>query len=100
MADWLSHDAELVTGGGFDLDFHTIAYHDDDAFMESLYVSKRSRRQSGILPLSPGMTRRGCSAMAMSGCGSPTRTMRSCVLPNTGANTPVGGCANWCLSPD
>ena len=38
-------------GGGesFDLDFHTIPYHGDDALLEKHYVSKRSRRQKGIL---------------------------------------------------
>lgn len=33
----------------FDLDFHTIPYHGDDALVEKHYVSKRSRRQKGIL---------------------------------------------------
>jgi len=33
----------------FDLDFHTIPYHGDDAVMQKHYVSKRSRRQKGIL---------------------------------------------------
>ncbi len=38
-------------GGGrsFDLDFHTIPYHGDDALIEKHYVSKRSRRQKGVL---------------------------------------------------
>ena len=38
-------------GGGqsFDLDFHTIPYHGDEALMEKHFVSKRSRRQRGIL---------------------------------------------------
>ena len=38
-------------GGGqsFDLDFHTIPYHGDDALVEKHYVSKRSRRQKGVL---------------------------------------------------
>src|SRR5512142_543176 len=33
----------------FDLDFHTIPYHGVDALVEKHYVSKRSRRQKGIL---------------------------------------------------
>ena len=33
----------------FDLDFHTIPFHGEDALLEKHYVSKRSRRQKGIL---------------------------------------------------
>ena len=33
----------------FDLDFHTIPFHGEDALIEKHYVSKRSRRQKGIL---------------------------------------------------
>ncbi len=42
---------EVDLGGGqsFDLDFHTIPYHGDDALIEKHYVSKRSRRQRGVL---------------------------------------------------
>ena len=39
----------LARGGSFDLDFHTIPFHGEDALMEKHYVSKRSRRQKGIL---------------------------------------------------
>jgi hypothetical protein len=39
----------LVRGLSFDLDFHTIPFHGEDALMEKHYVSKRSRRQKGIL---------------------------------------------------
>jgi Transposase DDE domain len=39
----------LERGRSFDLDFHTIPYHGDDALIEKHYVSKRSRRQRGIL---------------------------------------------------
>ena len=42
-------DIELGAGGSFDLDFHTIPYHGDDALIERHYVSKRSRRQRGVL---------------------------------------------------
>ena len=38
----------LERGGSFDLDFHTIPYHGDDALVEGHYVSKRSRRQKGV----------------------------------------------------
>ncbi len=39
----------LDRGNSFDLDFHTIPFHGEDALVEKHYVSKRSRRQKGIL---------------------------------------------------
>ena len=39
----------LHRGHSFDLDFHTIPFHGEDALIEKHYVSKRSRRQKGIL---------------------------------------------------
>ncbi len=39
----------LPRGPSFDLDFHTIPFHGADALIEKHYVSKRSRRQKGIL---------------------------------------------------
>jgi transposase-like protein len=39
----------LARGMSFDLDFHTIPCHGDDALLEKHYVSKRSRRQKGLL---------------------------------------------------
>ncbi len=39
----------LACGSSFDLDFHTIPFHGEDALVEKHYVSKRSRRQKGIL---------------------------------------------------
>jgi hypothetical protein len=39
----------LERGVSFDLDFHTIPDHGDDALVEKHYVSKRSRRQKGML---------------------------------------------------
>jgi hypothetical protein len=39
----------LARGDSFDLDFHTIPFHGEEALMEKHYVSKRSRRQKGIL---------------------------------------------------
>src|SRR5262245_38577435 len=48
-----SHDAfsplGLTYGTSFDLDFHTIPFHGDDALVQKHYVSKRSRRQKGML---------------------------------------------------
>ena len=39
----------LSRGHSFDLDFHTIPFHGEDALVEQHDVSKRSRRQKGIL---------------------------------------------------
>lgn len=39
----------LEWGGSFDLDFHTIPFHGEDALVEKHYVSKRSRSQKGLL---------------------------------------------------
>ena len=39
----------LQWGVSFNLDFHTIPFHGEEALVEKHYVSKRSRRQKGIL---------------------------------------------------
>ena len=39
----------LERGVSFDLDFHTIPFHGEDALLQKHYISKRSRRQKGIL---------------------------------------------------
>jgi hypothetical protein len=51
MRDWFDTVGRLGLewGASFDLDFHTIPFHGDDALVEKHYVSKRSRRQKGIL---------------------------------------------------
>ena len=50
---WFDAAAKLGTnleeGTSFDLDFHTIPYHGDKAVLEKHYISKRSRRQLGVL---------------------------------------------------
>lgn len=40
--------AGLPRGHSFDLDFHTIPFHGDDALVEKHYISKRSRQQKGV----------------------------------------------------
>jgi hypothetical protein len=49
----LWHDATstlgLQHGVSFDLDFHTIPFHGEDALVQKHYISKRSRRQKGML---------------------------------------------------
>jgi hypothetical protein len=51
MRGWLDavRRQGLQHGRSFDLDFHTIPFHGDDALVEKHYVSKRSRRQKGVL---------------------------------------------------
>ena len=51
MAAWFDAmtDLKIERGDSFDCDFHTIPHHGADALMEKHYVSKRSRRQKGIL---------------------------------------------------
>lgn len=51
MRRWSDAVGRLGLGRGvsFDLDFHTIPFHGEDALVQKHYVSKRSRRQKGIL---------------------------------------------------
>src|SRR3954453_2664136 len=51
MRDWFDTVSRLGLNWGtsFDLDFHTIPFHGEDALVEKHYVSKRSRRQKGVL---------------------------------------------------
>jgi hypothetical protein len=44
-----ARDLGLPRGESFDLDFHTIPFHGEDALLQKHYVSKRSRRQKGLL---------------------------------------------------
>jgi hypothetical protein len=39
----------LQHGSSFDLDYHTIPFHGEEALVEKHYISKRSRKQKGIL---------------------------------------------------
>jgi len=51
MSRWFDavNELGLKRGQSFDLDFHTIPFHGEDALLQKHYVSKRSRRQKGIL---------------------------------------------------
>jgi len=51
MRNWFNTVSRLRLkwGTSFDLDFHTIPFHGDDPLVEKHYVSKRSRRQKGML---------------------------------------------------
>jgi hypothetical protein len=39
----------LERGTSFNLDFHTIPFHGEDALVQKHYITKRSRRQKGVL---------------------------------------------------
>lgn len=51
MRKWFDAAAAvgLKNGVSFDVDFHTIPFHGEDALVEKHYISKRSRRQKGML---------------------------------------------------
>lgn len=51
MRLWFDAMAELglKNGVSFDVDFHTIPFHGEDALVEKHYISKRSRKQKGML---------------------------------------------------
>lgn len=51
MRHWFDAVGRLGLGRGvsFDLDFHTIPFHGENALVQKHYVSKRSRRQKGLL---------------------------------------------------
>jgi hypothetical protein len=51
MRDWFDAVKKLGLrrGSSLDLDFHTIPFHGEDALIQKHYVSKRSRKQKGVL---------------------------------------------------
>ena len=51
MRHWFDRVSRLGLrwGTSFDLDFHTIPFHGEDALVEKHYISKRSRSQKGML---------------------------------------------------
>ena len=51
MRDWFDTVSRLGLrwGTSFDLDFHTIPFHGEDALVEKHYISKRSRSEKGLL---------------------------------------------------
>lgn len=51
VCDWFDAVSQLdyKHGTSFDLDFHTIPSHGNDELMEKHYISKRSRKQKGVL---------------------------------------------------
>ena len=51
MCGWFDAVGRLgiERGSSFDLDFHTIPFHGEHALVQKHYVSKRSRRQKGVL---------------------------------------------------
>jgi hypothetical protein len=68
--------AGLSRGKSFDLDFHTIPYHGDDALVEKHYVSKRSAARRACSLSWPTTPTRTSSAMPGRTSASRTRPMR------------------------
>ena len=79
----------LRWGASFDLDFHTIPFHGEDALVEKHYVSKRSRRQKGVLAFlaQDAETRVFCYANAE--CARTSRTTRSSASSRSGSSGPA-----------
>ncbi len=71
--------------GSFDLDFHTIPYHGDDALIQKHYVSKRSRRQRGVLAF---LVRDADARFCLRQRHRRTRTTRSSASSRPGARGP------------
>src|SRR5215471_1592821 len=92
MRDWFETVGRLGLkwGASFDLDFHTIPFHGDDALVEKHYVSKRSRRQKGMLAfLAQDRTPTpASSAMPTGRCARIGRTTRSCASSSSGSSGP------------
>jgi hypothetical protein len=79
MRDWFDTVSRLGLkwGTSFDLDFHTIPFHGNDALVEKHYVSKRSRRQKGMLAfLAQDANTRVCGARGHRGNRCRTRHPR------------------------
>jgi len=51
MSRWFDvmQDLGLEHGVSFDVDFHSSPFHGEDALLQKHYISKRSRRQKGVL---------------------------------------------------
>ena len=76
----------LDRGSSFDLDFHTIPFHGEDALMEKHYLSKRSRRQKGILAFLAQDARSGFSAMPTDNCARTSSMGKSFDSSSSGRN--------------
>jgi hypothetical protein len=90
----------LKRGLSFDLDFHTVPYHGDDALIEKHYVSKRSRRQKGVLVF----LARDADQIVFSATLTPTsektnKTMRFSSSSSSGRREPAVYLRNWSLIP-
>ena len=92
MRRWFDAMASLglEQGTSFDLDFHTIPFHGENALIEKHYVSKRSRKQKG----DPGFcgSRRIDPGLLLWQCRcdeKTTKTTRSSTSSIIGKNEPV-----------
>ena len=80
----------LPRGHSFDLDFHTIPFHGEDALLEKHYISKRSRRQKGVLTFlaQDAETRVFCYANGELRKDDQNDNGRSFSSPGSGRNEP------------
>ena len=89
----------LQFGVSFDLDFHTIPFHGEDALTQKHYVSKRSVGRKASWLSWPKTQTNGCSAMPMPRSAKRTKTMKFCNSSSTGNSGPAAIQRNWSLTP-
>jgi len=96
MRDWFDVVSRLGVkwGTSFDLDFHTIPFHGDDALVEQHYVSKRSRRQKGMLAFLAQDADTASFATPTGRCARTDRMTRSSASSSSGSSGPAGGPRN------
>ena len=81
----------LERGVSFDLDFHTIPFHGEEALVEKHYVSKRSRRQKGILAfLAQDADHARLLLRQRRRAQEDHRTTKSCASSSSGSSAPDG----------
>jgi hypothetical protein len=89
----------LKRGLSFDLDFHTVPYHGDDALVEKHYVSKRSRRQKGVLVFLARDADQRVFCYTNADIRKPNKTMRFSSSSSSGRTEPAVCLRNSSLIP-
>src|SRR6516164_654469 len=80
----------LPRGASFDLDFHTVPFHGEDALMEKHTSPSAADARRGCWFSSPRTPIRECSATPTPACGSRSRTTKFWPLSITGNSAPAG----------
>jgi len=100
----LWHDAistlGLQQGTTFDLDFHTIPFHGEDALVQKHYVSKRSRRQKGILAFLAHDAASRVFCYPMDNCAKRSTMMRFSSLSPIGSSGQASCLRNSSSTPN